>query len=271
MIRREIIHGDAREELARLEPESVDCVVTSPPYFALRDYGSAKEIGKEETWESYIENLAAVFSLARRALKSSGSLWIVIGDTYRNGEPLGIPWRLVFALQDEGWKFRQELIWLKPNAMPESVKRRVSRNHETILFFTKSDSYFFDWEAIREPVQSDRAPSRKAKKSGVGHSEIKGHTEYDGTETVRRSRSVWSISTTPTAVAHLATYPVALAKRCIVAGSPEGGLVLDPFGGSGTTALAALEARRRFQLIELNSGYCGIAESRIRGAQADLF
>lgn len=297
-----ILHlGDCRQVLRRLEAESVNCCVTSPPYFGLRDYGHSDQIGLEPAPEDFVAAMVEVFREVRRVLKDDGTLWMNLGDSYSAGgnggtglqstnkgshlppkntpgygakQLLGIPWRVALALQADGWILRQDIIWHKPNPMPESIRDRCSKAHEYIFLLTKSAKYYFDAEAIREPVQSDRAPSRKAKAGGAGRGDLRASgTPYDGTGEDRNKRSVWTVSPKPFTGAHFATYPVELIEPCVLAGCPAGGVVLDPFGGAGTTALAAFKHGRKAELIELNPAYRDLAAERIarETAQRDMF
>jgi DNA modification methylase len=307
-----IICGDATDVLRRLPDAVVDCCVTSPPYFGLRDYGMGGQIGKEETPEAYIENLVEVFREVRRTLKDDGTLWVVIGDSYAgsgkgqsaNGggiqdakrskvrgmtlptgainnakakDLIGIPWFLAFALRSDGWYLRQDIIWQKPNTMPESVKDRCTRSHEYIFMLTKSRNYYYDKDAIKEPaVNGDSTPprgSRGAYKNNAGRRKQDGHERrYAGFNerympvVTRNKRSVWTVTTKHLKEAHFATFPPDLIKPCILAGSRPGGVVLDPFVGSGTTAIAAQDEGRKYIGIDINPDYCGIAKKRILGA-----
>ncbi len=265
--------GDCLEVLRCMAEASVDCCVTSPPYFGLRDYGHAGQIGIESTPTEYIARLTAVFSEVRRVLKDEGTLWLNIGDSYASSptgsdsvksgleggkrtqveggkrqnkivdglkpkDLIGIPWRLAMSLQADGWYLRSDIIWHKPNAMPESVKDRPTNTHEYVFLLSKSQRYFYDHAAIAE---------------GSGN-----------------KRSVWSVPTKPYKGAHFATFPPDLISPCIQAGCPLGGTVLDPFGGAGTTGLVADALGRDSLLIELNPEYSSIARGRI-AAQAPLF
>lgn len=276
---------------------SVQCCVTSPPYFGLRDYGHGGQIGQEETPEEFVMSLVEVFREVRRVLKADGTCWINLGDSYNaagrrghgtrigckqgtnrasatkadNCQPsvadlkpkdlIGIPWRVAFALQADGWYLRQDIIWNKPNPMPESVKDRCTKAHEYIFLLTKSEKYHYDPEAIAEAATCERmrGPALHAdSKSTNGNS---GLSRREGKET-RNKRSVWTVQSYSYPEAHFATYPPDLIKPCILAGSRPGDMVLDPFGGSGTTGQVALELGRRATLIELNPEYVQIIEQR---------
>ena len=321
-----IHHGDAITVLRTLPEASVDCCVTSPPYFGLRDYGVDGQIGLEKTPTEYIAKLMAVFAEVRRILTSSGTCWINIGDSYANDgkwgghtggkhvkvlhcspigrmkrytglkpkDLIGIPWMLAFALRDDGWYLRQDIIWAKPNPMPESVKDRCTKAHEYLFLLSKSPRYFWDTKAMQEPAQyvSANAPGkikspyaqnlarrpsesgssfrRENSKRGVAHVNSSNGTHRPGREDVsyngptRNKRSVWTIATLPTPDAHFATFPIGLAECCILAGCPVGGIVLDPFAGAGTAGLAAIKNGRKFVGIELNADYITMAEKRLR-------
>lgn len=255
-----IIESDAILALQKLPSESIQCIVTSPPYWGLRDYGIDGQIGLEENLQQYINKLVAVFAESKRILKNDGILWLNIGDGYTSGnrgyrapdkknparamsirpntpeglkskDLLGIPWRLALALQDDGWYLRSDIIWNKPNAMPESVKDRPTRSHEYIFMLTKREKYYYDYQAVKE----------------------------NG----RNKRTVWNINTTPFAKAHFATFPPALIVPCILSSTKEGDFVLDPFFGSGTVGVVCQELKRYFVGIELNGEYIEIAKSRL--------
>ena len=263
-----LYHGDAATVLAALPAQSVNCIVTSPPYFGLRDYGVDGQVGAEASPAEFVAALVAVFREARRVLADDGTLWLNLGDSYASGgrKPselpgknlIGIPWRVAFALQDDGWILRNDIIWHKPNAMPESVTDRLSNRHEHMFMFSKKQRYWFDLDPIREEPVTRNKPTGKrsiheAWNSGTG---LRPHT---GARTTHKNGKnpgdVWTIATQPFRGAHFATFPVALAERCAKAGCKHGGVVLDPFSGSGTAGLAALRHGRRFVGIDLNSDY----------------
>lgn len=328
--------GDALATLQRMPSESVHCIVTSPPYFGLRDYQVAGQIGLEETPRQYVEKLTALFREARRVLREDGTLWLNLGDSYvgalsqhkdggsqghnsvisqktMSGIPdngrvernralyesgltiknlLGIPWRVAFALQDDGWILRSDIIWSKPNPMPESVIDRPTKAHEYVFLMSKNARYWYDADAIREPAQNwgerDRT-NGKYHNEGTGlrpHSGLKGkprkatlngtmlpdgarirhglgESTLDEEFDTRNKRSVWTIATQPNAEMHFATFPEKLIEPMILAGCPVGGIVLDPFFGSGTTGLVARRLGRKFAGIELNPSYVAIAERRL--------
>ena len=371
-----ILKGDCRDVLKTLPDESVHCVVTSPPYFGLRDYGVAGQIGLEPSPAEFVEQMVAVFSDVRRVLRSDGTLWLNLGDSYngymanqrgtgletkrqhsrkyiepgaglrtsslKNKDMIGIPWRVAFALQADGWYLRQDIIWSKPNPMPESVTDRCTKAHEYLFHLSKSERYYFDQESILEDcspntharlsqdvqaqIGSERVPGKtngnmKAvlrKQDSTNESFVPGASEHSGLHRAgkprggreswrgstfdgprdlavrpntgrkrapagsgiknndsmdaalaimplkRNRRSVWEISTQPFSEAHFATFPPALIEPCILAGCPKGGLVLDPFGGAGTTGMVADRLGRNAVLIELNPDYAAMAERRIK-------
>lgn len=263
----ELYTGDAREVLKRFSTGYFDCIVTSPPYWGLRDYGVSGQIGAEGTIDEYILNLTNLFREARRTLSDDGTLWLNIGDSYTSGgrtwrdsdaknkgrameyraptpkglkpkDLIGVPWKLAFALQADGWYLRTDIVWNKPNCQPESVKDRPTRSHEYVFLFSKSEKYFYDWESIMEPAA---IPKQKSK----------------------NRRTVWNINTEPYPGSHFAVYPRALVRLCVAAGSKLDGLVLDPFFGSGTTGLVCNELRRKCVGIELSSEYAELARARL--------
>ena len=310
-----IINRDCLLALRDLPDESVNCCVTSPPYYALRDYGMDAQIGREDNPEEYIRRLVLVFREVRRVLTHDGTLWLNIADTYcgtgnkggyldpknpkgRNGQSvslarraseckqkdmIGIPWLLAFALRADGWYLRSDIIWCKANPMPESCKDRPSRCYEHVFLLTKSKKYYYDALAIAEPIAEGTAARYKGGRSASSKyaEEIPGQGKVQklnaaraaGTITdadispVRNARDVWHINTVPYKGGHFAAYPPKLAERCILAGCPRGGIVLDPFFGSGTTGLAAVKNDRRYIGIELNAKYCELAKERIGGVK----
>jgi DNA modification methylase len=378
-----ILVGDCRELLKGLPDESVHCVVTSPPYWGLRDYGTAKweggdtgcdhrqqlggeggasakqntsagtqtiayrdncgkcgarridaQLGLEPTPQAYVENMVAVFREVRRVLRDDGTLWLNLGDSYnsighkksgsgygstglaggiaqehhplrrentapglKHKDLVGIPWRVAFALQADGWYLRQDIIWAKPNPMPESVRDRCTKAHEYLFLLAKSEQYFYDAEAIKEPVSDKTHARRKIVPAGwavgegahtaVAHQTAKNHrkvaepgsgvknnSSMDAALAVmpdnRNKRSVWTVPSAPFPEAHFATFPPALIEPCILAGSPPRGVVLDPFGGAGTTGLVADRLQRDAIIMELNPEYVKMATARITG-DAPLF
>jgi DNA modification methylase len=346
-----ILQGDCRDVLRTLADESVHCCVTSPPYFGLRDYGNAAQIGLEPTPAEFVAQLVEVFREVRRVLRDDGTLWLNLGDSYagyhgnknsviptsatngwtngtnenertstanRNGlkskDLIGIPWRVAFALQADGWYLRQDIIWHKPNPMPESVRDRCTKAHEYVFLLSKSERYFYDLAAMQEPATAEHLAGNKSHKAQTAYEAgderlrtkagltaycerqrskrdsfkrddskraevIPGQTvgthradreESDYDTATRNKRSVWTIATKPFSEAHFATMAPELAETCIKAGCPEGGTVLDPFGGAGTTGLVADQLQRDAVLCELNAEYIAIARRRIAG-DAPLF
>lgn len=285
--------GDAIESIRTFPDECIDCVVTSPPYYGLRDYGVDGQIGLEDTPPQYIERLVSLFREIRRCLKKDGTLWVNLGDSYagncsrtskgragmgaeREGvftkggglaskQLMGIPWRFAFAMQDDGWYLRQDIIWAKPNPMPESVTDRCTKSHEYIFLFSKSEKYYFDYESIQEEAVTQIDP-HYATKSGKEYNP----QEKDGI-VVRNKRDVWVVCVRPNKEAHFATYPQELIVPCILAGSRENGVVLDPFMGSGTTGIVARKLNRNFVGCELNPEYLKMAERRIFNEGENLF
>jgi DNA modification methylase len=284
--------GDCREVLRALPDQSVHCCVTSPPYFGLRDYGVAGQIGLEPTPDAFVGELVVVFREVRRVLRDDGTLWLNLGDSYAsawackrrniigNGSPdmntsrgrmaeglkekdlIGIPWRVAFALQADGWYLRQDIIWSKPNPMPESVTDRCTKAHEYIFLLSKNARYYYDADAVAEPAICDsmRGPAAHGDKISTNGN---GGLSRRPIEQTRNKRSVWEIASQPFSEAHFATFPPALIEPCILAGCPKGGTVLDPFAGAGTTGLVADRLQRNAILIELNPEYAAMAQRRI--------
>lgn len=269
----ELIVGDARKELARFPDGHFQCCVTSPPYWGLRDYGIDGQIGAEVRVEDYIADLVAVFREVRRTLRDDGTLWLNIGDSYTSGgrtwrdadeknpargmsyraptpqglkpkDLVGVPWRLAMALQADGWYLRADIIWHKPNCQPESVKDRPTRSHEYVFLLSKTERYFYDHEAIKEPTTN-------------------------GTDS-RNRRTVWAINTEPYSGAHFAVFPPELVRLCVLAGSTPNSTVLDPFMGSGTSGAVALDTGRHFVGIELKPDYAELAQQRLSGRTIGL-
>lgn len=267
MNRCKIVVGDARRILHEMPDGYFDCVVTSPPYWGLRDYGIDGQIGAETKVDDYISDLVRLFREVRRTLSDDGTLWLNIGDSYTSGgrtwrdadaknkgrameyraptpeglkpkDLIGVPWRLALALQADGWYLRADIIWNKPNCQPESVKDRPTRSHEYIFLLSKSEKYYYDWQAIMEPAAD---PKQKSK----------------------NRRTVWNINTEAYPGSHFAVYPKALVRYCVAAGSRENGRVLDPFFGSGTTGVVCNELSRECLGIELNPDYAELARERL--------
>lgn len=299
-----ILEGDSRSTLATLPAESVQTCVTSPPYYGLRDYGHDGQIGLEATPDAYVAEMVALFREVRRVLKDDGTLWLNLGDSYaRTGgtdrkvsatatvgstrntlnqitdrtttaakfgakekDLLGIPWRVAFALQADGWYLRSDIIWHKQNPMPESVTDRPTKAHEYVFLLTKSARYFYDAAAIAEPSAHPHLAGKSQKVNYADSSAMRNDGDSIAIRTLdRNARTVWSIPSQPFKGAHFATMPPELARRCILAGSRPGDTVLDPFGGAGTTGLVADRLGRRATLIELNPTYAAIAVDRISG------
>ncbi|OMC48955.1 DNA methylase N-4/N-6 [Mycolicibacterium fortuitum] len=331
--------GDALQICRQLNSGAADCIVTSPPYFGLRDYGTEGQYGLEDSPAEYVENLRGLFTELHRVLADDGTLWLNLGDSYSFGSTplhntnspnknrdgsrdntsdaigaalaarkqnsglaaknlLGIPWRVAFALQDDGWILRNAIIWHKPNGMPESVTDRLSKRYEHVFLFSKQDTYWFDLDAVRVEYSGDRTPSRTARtgatnkgnsiatpwradrtpypdmqpqsmKASTGANKRDEFTDRGG----RNPGDVWVIPTQPFAAAHFAVMPIALAQHCVLAGCKPGGIVLDPFSGSGTTGLAAQRAGRRYVGIDINAEYLDLSLShpkRLQGATLDF-
>lgn len=326
----EILIGDCRTLLAAMEAQSVNCCVTSPPYFGLRDYGVDGQIGLEQTPDEYVAEMVAVLREVRRVLRDDGTLWLNLGDSYNNRtkvrtsshqpvlndfeddnwaeravrggvrmslsngdlkekDLVGIPWMVAFALRADGWYLRQDIIWHKPNPMPESVRDRCTKAHEYIFMLSKSARYYYDIEAVKEPSvkgaagsefhtgktgdhQLGRSSTKPRRASGnvyaanaflTPQSEPRGPHSNFGSPDHRNRRSVWTVSTKPFKGAHFATFPPDLIEPCVLAGCPPQGTVLDPFGGAGTAGLVASRNNRNAILIELNPEYAGMADARI--------
>jgi site-specific DNA-methyltransferase (adenine-specific) len=272
--------GDALEILQSWPGDFIDTVVTSPPYYQQRDYhGQAAQVGQEASPAEYVARLQQLFGQVRRCLKATGSLWLVIGDKYdRDGAQLGLPWRVALALVDEGWKLRSDCIWHKPNAMPSSTKTRPTTDHEYIFFLTKSAGYFYNADAIREPHVTFSPASKM--KGGRNHFGKRGSTPEAGKNggdsnlhngrwdqafhpLGRNKRTVWSIPLSKFRGAHFAVFPESLVRTCLLASCPPQGLVLDPFLGSGTTAVIARELGHSYLGIDVAAEYCAMARERL--------
>jgi len=271
-----LLCGDVLERMEDIASESVQCCVTSPPYFGLRNYGADGQIGLEPSPEAYVAKMVQVFRGVRRVLRKDATLWLNLGDSYLAGKQLGgIPWRVAFALQADGWWLRQDIIWHKPNPMPESVTDRCTKAHEYVFLLTKSDRYYYDAEAVSEAA-SQSSGWAKQRNNGVNTwkynasaeriaatGQRASDTQGFGSEGRRNRRSVWTVTTKPYSGAHFAVMPADLVEPCILAGCPEGGTVLDPFGGSGTTVAVAIDLGRNGICCELNSDYVKLAIERI--------
>ncbi|MDQ2947838.1 MAG: site-specific DNA-methyltransferase [Acidobacteriota bacterium] len=278
--------GDAHSILSEISGGVVDVVVTSPPYYGQRDYDHPGQLGTEETPFEYIAKLVRVFEQCRCVLRQDGTLWLNLGDKYLDGRLLGMPWRVALALQDTGWILRSDIIWHKPNAMPSSVKNRPTTDHEYLFMFAKNPDYYFDADSIREPHVTFSENSKMM--GGRNHFGKRGSTPEQGKNggnpnlhnarwdqafhpKGRNKRTVWAIPLSKFPDAHFAVYPAKLVEPCVLAGCRPSGLVLDPFLGSGTTALVALSLGRHFVGIDCNKEYCEIARSRIDSLQPCLF
>ena len=276
-----IVQGDARVGLRGCPDGAVDAVVTSPPYFGQRDYGISGQIGMEDSADAYIADLVATFREVRRALSDRGTLWLNLGDKFSDGRLLGMPWRVALALVGDGWILRSDVIWHKPNAMPSSVKSRPTCDHEYLFMFSKTDDYHYDADAIREPHVTFTEASKM--RGGRGHFGVAGGTPEAGKNAGnsnlhhgrwdqafhplgRNKRTVWSAPLSKFRGSHFAVFPEKLIEPCILASAPEGGLVLDPFFGSGTTGCVALNNGRRFVGVELNPDYCAMAQGRLKAS-----
>lgn len=277
----EVLCGDALSVLAKVPDEHANMIVTSPPYYQQRHYSAKTEIGQEGSPSEYVRRLVDIFSEAHRVLKEDGTLWVVLGDKYQDGAQLGMPWRVALALQDTGWILRSDIIWHKPNAMPSSVKTRPTTDHEYVFLFSKSKRYYYDVDAIREPHVTFSESSRM--KGGRNHFFKNGSTPEQGKNGGRKNlhdarwdqafhpkgrnkRTVWSIPLSKFRDAHFAVFPEQLVANCILAGCPEGGLVLDPFFGSGTTGVVARRLQRRYLGIDRSKKYCAMARTRLAAA-----
>lgn len=320
----QILQGDCIKVVQSLPPDTIQTVITSPPYWGLRDYGMTEQIGLEETVQDYIQKIVSLFREIKRVLKDDGTVWLNLGDAYAgsgrgriaNGQAhpgiehkqsvgqrsgfinlsnkvaglkpkdlIGLPWRVAFALQEDGWYLRKDIVWNKPNAMPESVRDRPTSSHEYIFLLSKSQKYYYDHEAIKEEAAYKQFSDPPRGSRGAFGMEQQGRREdkprgsfkgkygdlaFRAIRNKRNKRSVWTVATKPTKDAHFATYPVELIEPCVLAGCPIDGIVLDPFMGSGTTGIAALKHSRNFIGIELNPEYIKIANKRLNGVQIEL-
>ena len=290
-----ILQGDTLTELKKLPDESIDSCITSPPYWGLRDYGVDGQIGLEKTPEEYVVKMVEVFREVKRVLKKEGTCWLNLGDSYattkvgntetrknstrvtnsfkkekpeslKSKDLVGIPWRVAFALQADGWYLRQDIIWAKPNPMPESVTDRCTKSHEYVFLLTKSPKYYFDNEAIKENTITNDNSNRDRDNSKLNNTP--GRTKMAGLKTnnyeKRNRRSVWTINTKPFREAHFATFPEDLIMPMVLAGCPKNGLILDCFMGAGTTGVVAKKLGRNYLGIELNEKYVKMANERIR-------
>jgi len=299
-----ILEGDCIQSLKSLPEGIVNTCVTSPPYYGLRDYGEQGQVGLEQTPEEYVQKLVEVFREVKRVLRDDGTLWLNLGDSYSGSgkgpagnlgkthneremthshvsgkvpdglkpkDLIGIPWMVAIALRNDGWYLRQDIIWHKPNPMPESVTDRCTKSHEYIFLLSKSKTYYYDAESIKEPVKQDWGTrdrtNGKYHNAGTG---LNPHTGLQKSYEKANKRSVWSVTTKPFHGAHFATFPPDLIEPCVIAGSPEGGIVLDPFFGSGTTGLVAMRNNRKYLGCELNSEYISIANERLKPVETEI-
>ena len=305
----ELLQGDCKQVLATLPAGSVQCCITSPPYWGLRDYQTDGQLGLEPTPEEYVANIVAVFREVRRVLRDDGTLWLNLGDSYTSGnradrdpalvssssgltnrsngldrartpvglkpkDLVGIPWRVAFALQADGWYLRQDIIWHKPNPMPESVTDRCTKAHEYIFLLTKQLKYYYDNEAVKEagnyePATRDKSAEGYTADYAFGDRFSSGARQY-GVAGKRNKRSVWTVTTKPYKGAHFATFPPDLIEPCVLAGSKPGDTLLDPFNGAGTTGVVAMRHGRRYIGIELNADYLEMSCKRIQGERNSI-
>ncbi len=285
-IRNRIVCGDSADELKKFPCDSVQMIITSPPYYRQRDYSSENQIGCENKPEDYIENLVKVFDECKRVLKPNGLFWLNIGDKYLDGQLLGMPWRVVIALQNRtNWILRSDVIWHKPNAMPSSVKTRPTPDHEYIFMFSKEKKYFYDADSIREPHVTFSEKSRM--RGGRNHLGKRNGTPEQGKNKGnpnlhtsrwdqafhpkgRNKRTVWEIPLSKFPEAHFAVFPEKIVETCMLASTKEGDLVLDPFIGSGTTAVVATRFGRDYVGIDCSEEYCNMARKRVSMCQTTL-
>lgn len=289
-MKNKIILGDVRKVHGQIPDGSFQCIVTSPPYFGHRKYSgddfSIDEVGREENLEDYISNLVKCFGVLKNKLRDDGLLWLNLGDTYRNKSLLGVPWRVAFALQNDGWVLRSDIIWHKPNAMPSSVKDRPTTDHEYIFLFSKTTDYFYNADAIREPHVTFSEKSKM--KGGRNHFGKRDGTPENGKNggnsnlhdgrwdqafhpKGRNKRTVWDIPLGKFRDTHFAVYPEKLVETCILASTKEGDCILDPFAGSGATGVVAKKHGRDFIGIELVETYQKMAQERIDREKQQFF
>ena len=276
-----IYQGDIFDRIKDLADRSVNTVITSPPYFNLRNYNDEeKQLGLEDTPEEFVHNLVKVFREVKRVLRDDGTVWLNLGDSYLPNKQLGcIPFRVALALQEDGWYLRQDIIWHKPNPMPESITDRCTKAHEYIFLLSKNPKYYFDNEAIKEdsiyaPNKTHEKERAKGYYKGKWSNPKKG-SRHDGSfkaiRDKRNKRSVWKVTTSSFKDAHFATFPMDLIEPCVLAGCPENGVVLDPFAGSGTTGIVAATHNRNAILVELNSDYIELMKKNINEKMQGLF
>lgn len=312
----QILHGDCLEVLKTLPNNFIQTCITSPPYYNLRDYGIESQIGLERTPQEYVDKLVIIFKEIKRVLKKDGTVWLNLGDSYagsgkgrmKNGthakgdnkqntnkgtivgrlnktatndvlkskDLIGIPWRVAFALQTDGWYLRSDIIWAKTNPIPESVKDRPTRSHEYIFLLSKSKNYYYDHQSIKEPaIRKDNHPVGGKKMSLLGNRRY-GHLDSIQDDTItdqklRNKRDVWAVGNKGYKGAHFAVFPIKLIEPCVLAGTSEGATVLDPFCGSGTVGVVSKLYRRKFIGIDINENYIKLAEKRINDVQSSLF
>ena len=288
-----LIKGDALKIMKRIPDKVINCCITSPPYYGLRDYGIEGQSGLESTPEKYVENLVSIFRELKRILRDDGTLWLNLGDSYagncsqasnngragygkkkerlinRKGKGLkpkdliGIPWRVAFALQAVGWYLRQDIIWNKPNPMPESVRDRCTKAHEYIFLLSKHPKYYYDHETIKEPAKDWGTRKRKNGKYHNPGTGLSPHTGLEKSYEMKNKRSVWTVTTKPFKDAHFATFPPDLILPCVLAGCPENGWIIDMFGGAMTVPLVAKQNNRKYIGIDLNPDYVEMGRKRL--------
>lgn len=280
-----VIHGDAAQVLEVLPENSVQAIVTSPPYYKQRDYNSDRQLGSEPTPEEYVRRLVAVLAASKRVLKPDGLLWLNLGDKYVDGKLLGLPWRVAIALSESGWSLRSDVIWHKPNAMPASVTNRPTTDHEYVFMLSQATAYYYNADAIREPHVTFTEASRM--RGGRGHFGKPGGTPEAGKNKGnpnlhrarwdqafhplgRNKRTVWSIPLSKFPEAHFAVFPEQLVENCVLASTRRGDTVLDPFCGSGTTLVVARRLGRHFVGIDVKKEYCRMALRRLNEVQQQL-
>jgi DNA modification methylase len=278
-----ILHGDSLDELRKLPEGFVNTCVTSPPYWGLRDYGVEGQLGAESSPDEYVQRVVEIFREVWRVLRDDGTLWLNLGDSFatrkcgnlKTKDLVGIPWRVAFALQNDGWYLRSDIIWNKTNVMPESVRDRPTKAHEYIFLLSKKSKYYYDVDRIREPqvCKTENESRKRASNFGSGYDKWEDAQGYRGNGGLgknskfnpkgRNKRTVWNVANRPFKGAHFAVFPPDLIEPCVLAGTPAGGIVLDPFFGAGTTGLVANKHGRHYVGVELNREYIDIAESRL--------
>lgn len=277
-----IVEGDAEQLALSLPAESVQTIVTSPPYFRLRNYGISTAVGQERVPDEYVGRLVDIFGALRPALREDGTLWLNLGDTFIKGELQGIPWRVALALRDDGWILRSDVIWHKPNAVPSPARRRPTVDHEYMFLFSKGKTYYYDADSIREPhvTFSEKSKMRGGRRHFGKRNSTPENGKYGGYQGLhsghwdkafhpkgRNKRTVWSVPLGKYREAHFAVFPERLIEPCIKAGSKVGDLVLDPFSGAATTGLVAGKLGRRYVGIEINPDYASLSRDRLDNLQ----